>query len=95
MHSVKGKKRTRTAREVMPEGVERMPKDFCCPYYLWEEPLCIFCEGGKVRFRDFAHRRDYVYTYCAAAPGWEVCTVAAAVTKSYERSDKTCKRKKA
>ena len=71
-------------------GVSR---DFCCPYYLWEEPLCVYCEGGKLRFRDIAHRRDYVYRYCAAVKGFEACSVAAAITKSYERSEK-CAREK-
>lgn len=70
-----------------------MPKSYCCPYYLWEEPLCIYCEGGKLRFRDIAHRRDYVYTYCAAVPGFEACSVAATITKSFERSEK-CAREK-
>lgn len=64
-----------------------MPKSYFCPYYLWEEPLCVYCEGGKLRFRDFAHRRDYVYTYCAAVKGFEACSVAGAITKSYERSE--------
>ncbi|HWP80351.1 MAG TPA: hypothetical protein VN446_06870 [Candidatus Acidoferrum sp.] len=76
-----------TENEVIPEKVKVMALDYCCPYYLYEGPLCVFCEGGKMRFRDFPHRRDYIYAYCAAVPGWEGCTVAQGITKSYERSD--------
>jgi hypothetical protein len=65
---------------------------YTCPYYRREERLCMICEGGMVRFRDLDHRNDYVNAYCTANPGWQACSIAQAITKSYERKDRNGKK---
>lgn len=70
-----------------------MPITMQCPYFMWEEGLDLFCEGCKLRFRDKLERWDYVYSYCAALPGWEDCTVAKNLTRGSERRDENNERK--
>lgn len=62
-----------------------MPKAYVCPFWKWEDKLCVHCEGGKLHFPDVRMKKDYVCRYCAQLPGWEDCSVAGAWVDYYER----------
>lgn len=64
-----------------------MPCTFTCPYFKWEEGLCLHCEAGRIKFKDYTERREYIYRYCAVNPGWESCTLAQNITRRYERTN--------
>ena len=64
-----------------------MGKTYCCPFYQWEEPRCVHCEGGVVRFPDKEARSSYIDKYCSANPQWQNCTIAAELQRYYERTD--------
>ena len=66
-----------------------MPTYFCCPYFRWEQKLKLYCDAGRIDFKDMEDRRSYVYTYCACNPGWENCTLAKNITKRYDRKEVT------
>ena len=61
-------------------------KTFACPFFKWDERLCVHCEGGRVTFPDKAAAQEYIDRYCAAQ-GWQACTVASALLRYYERTD--------
>ncbi|MBE5851328.1 MAG: hypothetical protein E7298_14615 [Lachnospiraceae bacterium] len=58
---------------------------FCCPYYCYDAPRAVKCEGGRVELPDRAAARDYFGQYCASVEGWRRCTVARAMSRFYER----------
>ena len=64
-----------------------MGKTFSCPFYQWEEPLGVHCEGGCVRFPDKKTRTEFLDQYCSANPAWEKCSIASALQKYYERME--------
>lgn len=65
-----------------------MPKSWACPFWQWEEVLCLHCEGAKLTFKSREGWRTYIDRYCAHVPGWEECPIARALTKEYERGNK-------
>lgn len=62
-------------------------KTFACPFFKWDERLCVHCEGGRVTFPDKAAAQEYIDRYCAAAQWWQACTVASTLLRYYERTD--------
>lgn len=60
---------------------------YSCPFFRWDEKLGVRCEGGRVRFPDGETRRLYIKSRCAHVPGWEHCTLAAALMGYYDRMD--------
>lgn len=62
------------------------PKLFICPYYKWDERLCVHCEGGKISFPDTQSANAYKESFCASSGGWEKCTVSLNLTKYYDRT---------
>lgn len=63
-----------------------MPKTWACPFFSWEERLCVHCEGARVKFRDREARKEYIDRYCASVPGWINCSFADHLNNQYERS---------
>lgn len=56
-----------------------------CPFYKWDERLCVHCEGGsKIVFPDQQSASRYFYAYCTHSADWQRCTIAQARTKYYE-----------
>lgn len=62
-------------------------KTFACPFFKWDERLCVHCEGGRVTFPGKEAALEYIDRYCAAAQGWQACTVASTLLRYYERTD--------
>lgn len=62
-------------------------KTWCCPFFKRDERLCVYCEGGQVRFYDLRCRNEYINRYCATVPGWKSCTIAGYLVHYYERKD--------
>ncbi len=60
-------------------------KTFACPFFKWDERLCVHCEGGVVRFRDRREAMEYIDRYCASVDGWEKCSLARSLLGYYER----------
>lgn len=69
-------------------------KTWACPFFGWDERLCIHCEGGCMRFRDRKEAVEFQDSYCASLNGWKDCTVASSVMRYYERVEKDAKRGK-
>lgn len=64
-------------------------RTWVCPFYKWDERLCVHCEGGgRAAFPDRETAKDYADRYCGSLDGWEKCTLAAARVRYYERTDK-------
>ena len=64
-------------------------RTWSCPFFTWDERLCVHCEGGCVTFPDREAEQDYIRQYCASrdAVGWKACSVAGNLLKYYERTD--------
>lgn len=62
-------------------------KTFACPFFKWDEKLCVHCEGGKVSFRDRQEATEYIDSHCACEGGWQKCSLACSLTRYYERTD--------
>lgn len=62
-------------------------KTWQCPFFRWDERLCVHCEGGKVEFPDMKVRDYYINRYCADNPGWKKCTIASFLERFYEREE--------
>ena len=64
-----------------------------CPYWHKDKKDRITCEGGTVKFPDYAARMDFIARYCAGAD-WQGCPLArmmndyydSAALKKYEKS---------
>lgn len=69
-------------------GVGYSHKTWACPFFRWDERMCVHCEGGKVDFPDMDTRGEYIDRYCASVPGWEKCTIASSLENFYERKEK-------
>lgn len=64
-------------------------KTWVCPFFGWDERLCIHCEGkSSVHFFDRAGVEEYADQHCAALDGWEDCSIAQSLLRHYERKDK-------
>lgn len=58
-----------------------------CPYYQESDALCVHCEGGtRIVFPARTEAREYTARYCNSYE-WAHCTVAASLTRYYERTD--------
>lgn len=63
-------------------------KSWACPFFSWDERLCVHCEcGSRVRFYDQQEAGAYQDRYCASVNGWKDCTVAASLLQYYDRED--------
>ena len=60
-------------------------KTWCCPFFKWDEKLCVHCEGGRAVFPDMGARADYINRYCADVLGWKKCSLAGLMAGYYER----------
>lgn len=67
-------------------------KNWCCPFFTWDERLAFHCEGGKLEFPDWESRAAYADAYCAHVKDWKSCTVAASLLAFYDRTgaEKDC-----
>lgn len=59
-------------------------KTFVCPFFSWDERLCIHCEGGRIRFPDRQTAGEYIDQHCASVDGWRSCTVARMLETFYD-----------
>lgn len=59
-------------------------RTWVCPFYKWDERLCVHCEGGKIRFPDRISLNEFVRLYCGTA-NWKTCSVAENLLRYYER----------
>lgn len=57
-----------------------------CPFFRWDKPRQVYCEGGAVSLPDAIAFRRFVNTYCASDKGWESCAIAMAMMEYYERT---------
>lgn len=55
-----------------------------CPFFKWDEPCRIHCEGGRQVFPDRVTARRYAGRYCANMPGWKACSLADSLLDYYE-----------
>ena len=63
-------------------------KTYRCPFFKWDERLCVHCElGTRIKFPDIKVRGRYVDLFCANNPGWEKCSVADSLNKYYEENE--------
>ena len=62
-------------------------RTWTCPFFKWDGINFISCEGGRVSFPDRTTAEYYMEAYCAALPGWQECTVAAALYAYYEQQE--------
>ena len=62
-------------------------KTWACPFFHWDERLCVRCEGGCMSFPDREALAEYADRYCANLQDWKSCTVAANLLKYYERTE--------
>lgn len=57
---------------------------FSCPYFKWDKPKEVGCEGKTVlRFPDALTCNKHLKAYCAGQ--WKQCTYAKALNEFYER----------
>ena len=65
-----------------------MARVYTCPYWRWDraKELQLSCEGACLRFYRAEAREAYIDRYCAG--DWRRCTVAAALLRYYERTEK-------
>lgn len=63
-----------------------MAIEMTCPYWRWRDKkkLTSTCEGGCLSFKDAAEQLEYFRKYCASLNGWEGCSLAGMLDKSYE-----------
>ena len=66
-----------------------MPKAMECPYFVWEDKLCLHCEIGVQEFPDRQARDEYVAAYCGDPLHYRNCTLARVLGEFYERTGKT------
>lgn len=55
-----------------------------CPYYSWDKPRTVYCEGGVLRFHDDGQLQEYAGRFCASYD-WHRCTVARSLEGYYDR----------
>ena len=61
---------------------------WACPFFTWDERLCIHCEGGVVKFKDREAIVGYIDQHCACGVGWKECSIAIYLNSYYERTGK-------
>ena len=75
----------------MSKGADKLAgyshKTWACPFFHWDERLCVRCEGGCMSFQDREALAEYADRYCANLQDWKSCTVAANLLKYYERTE--------
>ena len=62
-------------------------RTWCCPYFGWDEKLCIHCDAGRLKFPDRKAITGYAERYCGDVNGWTKCTVAQELNRYYERTE--------
>ncbi len=60
-------------------------KSWSCPFFKWDEPQAVRCEGGRLAFPDRQTTRDFTGRYCAGERGWKYCGIARVLELYYER----------
>lgn len=56
-----------------------------CPFYKWDERLCVHCEGGsKIVFHDQTSASLYFREYCTHTKDWTRCSIAQSIKRFYE-----------
>ncbi len=68
-------------------------RTWTCPFFKWDERLCVHCEGGRMVFPDWKAATEYADRYCAAQSGWKACSVAASLLRYYERKEDHCEKR--
>ncbi len=63
-------------------------KTWACPFFKWDERLCVHCESARAKFKDRETMMEYIDKYCASVQGWEKCSLAATLLRYYERNEK-------
>ena len=62
-------------------------KTFTCPFFKWDERLCVHCEGGRPSFPDRKAAQEYIDRYCGGLDGWKDCSIAQNLLRYYERTE--------
>ena len=62
-------------------------KTFACPFFKWDERLCVHCEGGRPSFPDRTAAQEYINQFCGDVTGWKNCSIARTLLRFYERTD--------
>lgn len=62
-------------------------KAWQCPYFRWDDRLVVGCEGGKLHFADKQSAVEYMGCFCAHKTEWKRCSIAANLTKYYDRRE--------
>ncbi len=60
-------------------------RSWACPFFRWDGPGKVRCEGGCVTFGDRGTFERYTGNFCASASGWSGCTLARTMTEEYEK----------
>ncbi len=60
-------------------------RNWCCPFFIWDERLAVHCEGGRLRFPDREAAEAYAARFCGGHVEWRGCTVARSLLRYYER----------
>lgn len=63
-------------------------KTFTCPFFRWDERLCIHCEGGRIAYPDRKTAEEYINRYCGSVVHWKECSVASNLLRYYERTER-------
>ena len=58
-----------------------------CPFFKWDEKMCVHCEGGRISFPDRKASEEYISRYCASVANWNDCSVASNLLRYYERTE--------
>lgn len=65
-------------------------RTWCCPYYRYDEKFVVHCEGGSMfKLRDREIFADHADRYCGNAKDWTKCPTADALTKLYEKRERS------
>ena len=60
---------------------------WACPFFKWDGPRRVRCEGGGVTLCDEAMFKRYAEGFCANVDGWEKCCMARELVRRYEKGE--------
>lgn len=60
---------------------------WACPFFRWDKPGQVRCEGGAIRIPDRDCMSAYLDAYCDHVDGWRRCTIAQAMEAYYDYTE--------